>query len=99
MCNTPRPKRNINARTANDSVGFLSAISCEKRKSFAKRANLASERREEIAKLKQKKLKYVTDPKTNYIQNNNKPKLKASHSWFYWLFNAEISDLIRSLVR
>mgnify|MGYP000002158619 CR=1 FL=1 len=99
MCSTPKPKRKVKAKTTNDSVGILSAMSSEKRKCFAKRANLASERRVEIEKLKQENLKCVNDLKTNHIKKNNKAKTNTTQSWLYWLFNTSISDIMRSLVR
>jgi len=98
MCSTPKPKRKVKAKTTNDSVGFLSAISSEKRRTFAKRANIASKRRAEIIKLKQTELTCVANLKTNHISRDNKAKTNTTQSWLYWLFNTSITELIRSLV-
>jgi len=99
MCSTPRSKRRVNAKKANGSVGILSSMSSEKRRSFAKRANQANDRRIEV-----KQLKHEAQHRINKLiitkrhPRNIKAKAKTNQSWLYWLLNAPFSELMRKLV-
>lgn len=98
MCSTPKPKRKIKAKTTHSSIGILSAMSSENRQRFAKRANQANDRRLEIKKLQQEELTRVNNLKVKSINKNEKAKTNKTQSWLYWLLNASVSDLVRSLV-
>lgn len=99
MCSTPKPKRRANAKTANNSVSILSAISSEKRLSFADRANQASDRRIEAKQLKrdaQYQINKLIVKKTN--SQNKKANTNKNQFWLYWLLNTPFSELMRKLV-
>ncbi|PCI55678.1 MAG: hypothetical protein COB45_06425 [Gammaproteobacteria bacterium] len=99
MCSTPRSKRRVNAKKANGSVGILSSMSSEKRRSFAKRANQANDRRIEAKQLTREAQHHLN----KLTLNNNHPqhiktKTKTNQFWFYWLLKTPFSELMRKLV-
>lgn len=98
MCSAPKPKRRVNAKTGNNSVSILSAISSEKRLSFADRANQASDRRIEA-----KQLKSDAQPQINKLivkkphSQNKKAKTNKNQSWLYLLLYVPFIELMRKL--
>jgi len=99
MCSTPKPKRTIKAKRANNRVSILAAMNSEQRQRFSQRANQASDRR--IEKLKRQREEQECDNKV-IIKNDTlqkiKTKTKSNQSWLYWLLNAPVSELMRKLV-
>lgn len=99
MCSSPKPRRRVNAKTVNSSIGILSSMSSAKRLSFANRANQASDRRIEAKQLKREAQHHTNKliVKKPYPQNV-KTKTHNNQSWFYWLLNAPFRELMRKLV-
>lgn len=98
MCSSPKPKRRVKAKTANRG-GILASMSSDKRRSFAERANQASDRRIEAKQLKretQHRINKFTVKKSP--PQNIKTKANINQSWLYWLLNAPFSELMRKLV-
>jgi len=99
MCSTPKPKRRVNAKKTNSTVGILSTMSSEKRLSFAECANQASDRRIEAKRLKREeqfRINKLTVKKTR--PKNIKAKTNINQSWLFWLLNTPFSELMRKLV-
>ena len=92
MCSTPRPKTTLKAKAAN-SGSLLSNLSTESRRLFAERANIAQERRHQMAQqLKHDKHQHDAaikmSTKTVVRDVNNKQKRLS-----YWLLEANLKEL------
>lgn len=92
MCSTPRPKTKVKGK-AGISGSFLSNMSPEARSRFAERANIAQERRHQLAMKEQQNNRQLNAP-LRTTKKIAKPKdKKSSSSLTYWLFNASLKDL------
>jgi len=96
MCSTPKPKRTVKVKATNNVVGILSSLSCENRREFALQANQASERRFVMQQFAQEKQQRNDKLKTI---DNKKCQVNTTQSWLYWLLDAPLSNLFRSLIR
>jgi hypothetical protein len=86
MCSSPKPKRTVKAKKANNRMGILSSMSNEKRLSFADRTNQASDRRIEVKQLKreeQHRINKLTIKK--HHPQKIKAKTNTDQSWLCWL--------------
>ncbi|MDO6508129.1 hypothetical protein Q4506_14255 [Colwellia sp. 4_MG-2023] len=92
MCSTPRPKTRVKGK-AGSSDSVLSNLSVESRSLFAERANIAQERRHQMA-MKQRNdqrqhdasIKKVTKAVNSDVNN-------SQNSLSYWLLKANLKDL------
>lgn len=96
MCSTPRPKTKVKGK-ASSSGSILSSMNSEARTRFAERANMAQERRDQIAvNAQQKKQQRDTSRKSTNKTPSHSAK-KQQHSFSYWLFNANLKDVFTML--
>lgn len=95
MCSTPRPKRIVKGR-AGVSGSLLSNISSESRGRFANRANVADERRYQIA-LREKQRNIERKNTTSSKKMVSKKSIKAQNNWSYWLVNASLKEIFYML--
>jgi hypothetical protein len=92
MCSTPRPKTSVKGK-AGSSGSVLSNLSTESRSLFAERANIAQERRDQMA-LKQKKDKHRHDASIKKAKKAvNSDVNNAQNSLSYWILKANVKDL------
>ena len=92
MCSTPRPRRKVNTKSV-PSGTILSNMSANARSRFAQRANMAQERRDQIAiKTRQTKNQITSDQRSTKKVANTIIH-KSPHSFSYWLLNASLKEV------
>ena len=99
MCSTPKPKRSVQVKKANNRASILGSMNSEQRQRFSQRANQASERRIEAKQLKLEKHHRTNKSivKKSSV-TTNKTNTNKNKSWLYCLLNAPLSEIMRKLV-
>ncbi|PKG86028.1 hypothetical protein CXF85_04455 [Colwellia sp. 75C3] len=93
MCSTPRPKTKVKGKAGTDG-SLLSNLSAEARNSFAKRANVAQERRYQMA-MKLEQAKYQRDASIKTTKKiENRTVSKPNRNLSYWLLNANLKEIL-----
>lgn len=92
MCSTPRPKTTVKAKSVISGT-ILSRMSAEDRRRFAQRANMAQERRDQIAIKTRQTRNQVTSAQRSTKKVANATIHKSSHSFSYWLLNASLKEV------
>ncbi|MCI2284414.1 hypothetical protein L3081_14760 [Colwellia sp. MSW7] len=95
MCSTPKPKTKVKGKTAGGG-SLLSTMSTEARSRFAERANIAQERRDNIAlKRQQEKRQHALVSKGVKKVASNSAKIPETQqrNLSYWFFKASVKDL------
>lgn len=96
MCSTPRPKTAVKGKPGS-SGSLLSTMSPEVRSRFAERANVAQERRHQIAmKAKQNNRQLNFSVKKSARAANRIPK-KSQSNLNYWLVSASLKEVFMML--
>lgn len=92
MCSTPRPRSRV-VRKAGTSNSILSGMSTEARSRFTERANIAQERRYQIA-IQARQKKHLLTPSAEVAKNvvDYSPK-KLQGGFSYWLFTASLKEI------
>jgi hypothetical protein len=96
MCSTPRPKSKVKSKGGTSS-SLLSNMSPEARSRFAERANIAQERRHQLAIKSQEKKRQV-DTSTKVAQKVERLSAnKSQDNLNYWLLNASLKKAFTML--
>lgn len=93
MCSSPKPKTGIKGKKAKNTSG-LASLSPEARTRFTQKANEAQERRYKLQQEKAKERANRTPP-----TQVNKISTKNEHTLSYWLFSANIKEVIHTVFR
>tara|TARA_R110001583_G_C5423190_1_gene388066 strand:- start:129 stop:503 length:375 start_codon:yes stop_codon:yes gene_type:complete len=96
MCSTPRPRTVVKGK-AGTSGSLLSNMSPEARSRFAQRANVAEERRHQIAIKAQQKNRQLNTSIRSSTKVDNKIAKKSQNSLSYWLVSASLSEVFMML--
>jgi len=96
MCSTPRPKTKVKGK-ANRNGSVLSNMSTETRSRFAERANLAQERRHQIAIKAQQKKRHHNVAIKSANKVGSRAVTKSSNKLSYWLLNASLKEVFTML--
>ena len=97
MCSTPRPKTKVTGKSGT-SGSLLSTLSAEARSNFSKRANAAQDRRDQLS-MKSEQAKHQHNASiTSTKKTNNRPFIQTKNNFSYWLFNANINEIITMLL-
>lgn len=96
MCSTPRPKTKVKGK-AGSNGGVLSSMSSEARSRFAERANVAQERRHQIAMKAQQKERNHNTPIRTSKKIVSRAATKSQRKLSYWLFNASLKEVFLML--
>jgi len=96
MCSTPRPKTRTKGKSR-ASGSLLSSMSSEARSRFAERANLAQERRHQIAITVQKETNQWNHTTKTSRKAINQTIKKSQRNLSYWLVSASIKDIFLTL--
>lgn len=92
MCSTPRPKTKVKGK-AGSSGSLLSNMSAEARNRFAERANVAQERRYQIALKTQQKKRQRNTPIRTAKKVMSRAATKSPSNLSYWLLNASLKEV------
>lgn len=96
MCSTPRPKTKVKGK-AGSNGGVLSSMSSEARSRFAERANLAQERRHQMAMKAQQKERNLNTPKRASRKIVRRTATKSQQTLSYWLLNTSLKEVFHML--
>ena len=92
MCCTPRPKTKVKGK-AGSSGSLLSNMSSEARNRFAERANVAQERRHQIAMKAQQKERHHDAAIRTAKKVVRRAATKSPSNLSYWLLNASLKEV------
>lgn len=96
MCSTPRPKTTVKGK-AGTSGSLLSNMSPEARNRFAERANVAQERRHQIAIKAQQHNRQHSESKRTTKKPANRIAKKSQSNLSYWLVSASLKEVFMML--
>jgi len=96
MCSTPRPKIKVTGKSGTCG-SLLSNLSAEARNTFAERANVAQERRDQMS-MKSEQAKHQHDASMSLAKKiDNRAFIMSKKNLSYWLLNAKTKEIITML--
>lgn len=96
MCSTPRPRTAVKGK-AGISGSLLSNMSPEARSRFAERANVAQERRHQIALKAQQNNRQLNTSLRAPKKAVNRIAKKSQNNLSYWLVSASLKEIFMML--
>ena len=97
MCSSPKPRKKPSQKTSKQQNSLLSTMSRQSMEKFTTIANAAEERREVLRQKKQAEREKIATSEAR-VKAERTAELKEKSLLNYWLFHADIVELLRNFV-
>jgi len=97
MCSSPKPRKKPSQKTSKQQNSLLSTMNRQSMEKFTAIANAAEDRRDVIRKKKQTEKAQIAATQVR-VKAERTAELKEKNILNYWLFHADIVELLQSFV-